>query len=137
MVGRTEQAVWHGDRWYGGAVTHTIATGSSSANRKMHPEESRAYYFTVTGSGTAYAYLPVIGPGYTLGGPYFTIWNSEGSSESILVADSTGTLTTLAAGRSVQIYLHDLNPGAGITGWTALDDGSTGVVSGVRLRLTN
>lgn len=135
MVGRTEQAVWHADRWYGGAVSATIATGSGSASRKMHPEESRAYYFTTTGSGIAYAYLPVSVHGYALGGPYFTIWNVATSSVSIRVSDSTGIVSTLAAGRSVQIYLHDLDPGAGITSWTALDDGTSGVLSGARVHL--
>tara|TARA_R110002110_G_scaffold178061_5_gene382868 strand:+ start:134 stop:544 length:411 start_codon:yes stop_codon:yes gene_type:complete len=135
MVGRTEQAIWNGDRWYGGAVSETIATGVTSARRYMHPEESRAYYFTTTGSGIAYAYVPVSVVGFALGGPYFTIWNDAASSVSIRVSDSTGIVSTLAAGRSVQVYLHDLDPGEGISGWTALDDGTSGVLSGPRAHL--
>ena len=119
MVGRTEQAIWNGDRWYGGAVSHTLATGSSSANRKLHHEEARAYFITTTGTGTATA-----------------IWNAPTSSVAIAIVDNSGTVTTLAAGRSVQMYLHDLEPGAGNSGWTALDDGTSGVLSGPRSKLS-
>ena len=48
MVGRTEQARWHGDRWYGGATSVALADTNT---RLIHPEESRTYYITLTSSG--------------------------------------------------------------------------------------
>jgi len=139
MVDRQEQARVHGDRWFGGVTTQTLTRPSGGvARRQMHHEEARSYYITVAGdaSGTASVNLPLDVTGYCLGGPYFTVWNDSASNGDLLITKGVDTVATIAAGKSVQLYLTDNRTSTGT--WKALDTGGSnkGVTSGARAFLS-
>jgi hypothetical protein len=126
MVARTEQARYHNDRYWGGAVSLTLSAG---ATRKIHPEESRCYHVTVSGVGTATLTLPYNVSNWCVGGPYFTIWCAFGSVPVVIKDVAGTTIHTLAATRTVQLFLHGTDIVKGR--WTPCE-----VTSGVRARLT-
>ena len=139
MVDRQEQARVHGDRWFGGVTTQTLTRpAGGAARRQMHHEEARSYYITVAGdaSGTASVNLPLDVTGYCLGGPYFTVWNDSASNGDLLITKGVDTVATIAAGKSVQLYLTDNRTSTGT--WKALDTGGSnkGVTSGARAFLS-
>ena len=139
MVDRQEQARLNGDRWFGGVTTQTLTRPSGSAvTRQMNQEEARNYYITVAGdaSGTARVKLALDVTGMCFGGPYFTVWSDAASNGDLLVLKGTDTVATVAAGKSVQLYLTDASTTAGT--WKALDTGGSnkGVTAGARTFLS-
>jgi hypothetical protein len=106
MVTRTEQARWHGDRWFGGATSIALA---ASATRLIHPEEARTYYVTLTSSaGSATLTLPYDVRNWSIGGPYFTIFIPTDAARSTTVNLKTvdgATVQAMGDGFHYQVYL--------------------------------
>lgn len=137
MVARTEQARWHGDRWFGHALTLSLTIpGSGFITRRIHQEEARAIIVTVGGNSSGLAALlpPIDCRRMTLGGPYFTVWNDSASVANLLLSDGSISFATIVPGKSAQAYLVSNSTEAGT--WMGLDLNSTGVTSGARTFLT-
>lgn len=137
MVSRQEQARWHGDRYFGGATTLTLTRPASGiVTRNLHPEESRHYSITVTGSttGVAVVYLPNA-LHLPLGGPVVTIWNESTSNGVLFVSNGSVGIITLSAGYSSQLYLLENNTAAG-TWIGSTSSAGVGVLTGPRTHLT-
>ena len=137
MVARTEQARWHGDRWFGHALTLSLAVpGGGLITRRVHPDESRSIFVTLTGSASGVAVLvtPLDVRQLPIGGPYFTVWNAPTSVANLLISDGTNGFATIAPGKSAQAYLVDNATAAGT--WLSCDHDGTGVTSGARTFLT-
>jgi len=116
----------------------TLTGATPATERAIHHEETRNYYFTTAGSGSIQLNLPFDVRHWTLGGPYFTIWNALGGALPITIKtfETPITVATLAVGDSVQLYLHDNSTGEGT--WTALSVTSPteGAAGTARFRLT-
>jgi len=139
MVNRQEQARLNGDRWFGSVTTQTLTRPSSDVvSRQLIHEEARNYWITVAGSasGTARVLTPLDVRAFCLGGPYFTIWNESGSNGNLLIVNVSSTIATVAAGKSVQLYLTDNSTAAGV--WKALAGAgsSNGITTGARTFLS-
>jgi len=139
MVARTEQARWHGDRWFGHATTFSLSVpsiGAQIVTRRVHPDESRSIFVTLTGNASGFGVLltPLDVRQLPIGGPYFTIWNAPTSVTDLLMSDGTISFAAIQAGKSAQIYLVDNSTAVGT--WVACDLNGEGVASGVRTFLT-
>lgn len=138
MVGREEQARLHGDRYFGGATSvNSVQTAGQLNYRTIHPEESRNYWITTSGSDIGFLIVnpPLDARHLEIGGPHFTLFNNPTSVNLFYVVDRQGvTSATVRPGESTQLYLLDNSTANGV--WVALRAASNGITSGPRTFLS-
>lgn len=138
MVGREEQARLHGDRYFGGATSfNSVQAAGQVYYRTIHPEESRTYWVTTSGSSLGFLIVnpPLDARHLEIGGPHFTIFNNPTSVNLFYIVDRQGvTSCEVFPGQSTQLYLIDNSTANGV--WVALRDDGDGVTSGPRTFLS-